>query len=92
MSFSQTLKDLAHKYTQEYEESEAKVRWIPIHLAQNSEEPSTLALMDLVVKKMQEDTLIMLTHHSAVFTSDFLNRIRMNTIQGWQVSLRDLSI
>lgn len=87
MSSLQTLKDLVNKFTEEYEESEAKVRWIPIHMAQNSEQPSTLALLDLVVKKMQEDTLIMLTHHSAVFTSDFLNRVRMNTIQGWQVSL-----
>ncbi|KAK4314086.1 hypothetical protein Pmani_014616 [Petrolisthes manimaculis] len=79
------LKDLARKLTQEYEETEAKVKWMPIHMDQHSQQPSTLALLDLVVKKIQKDALVMLTHHSAVFTSDFLNRIRMNTIQGWQV-------
>ncbi|KAG7166270.1 Chondroitin sulfate synthase 2-like [Homarus americanus] len=77
------LKDLALKYTREHHDAGSKVGWVSIHTV--SHRPSEFALVDLVVKKLQEDTLVLVTKHSSHISNDFLNRVRMNTILNWQV-------
>uniref|UniRef100_A0A0P4W3X9 Hexosyltransferase n=1 Tax=Scylla olivacea TaxID=85551 RepID=A0A0P4W3X9_SCYOL len=78
-----SLKDLALQYTQDHHEAGSKVGWSIVHTL--ASHPSELAIADLVLRKMQEDTLVLVTRHSAHITTDFLNRVRMNTILNWQV-------
>ena len=80
---TQSLKDLALQYTQEHHEAGSKVGWSIVHTL--ASRPSELAIADLVLRKLQEDTLVLVTRHSAHITTDFLNRVRMNTILNWQV-------
>lgn len=77
------LKDLALKYTREHHDAGSKVGWITIHTL--GYQPSEFAVFDLVVKKLQDDTLLLITRHSSHVSNDFLNRVRMNTILNWQV-------
>lgn len=77
------LKDLALKYTRKHHDSGSKIGWMTIHMLQ--QKPSDFAIMDLVMKKFQEETLILMTKHLAHLSNDFLNRVRMNTILNWQV-------
>lgn len=46
--------------------------------------PSLIAIMDVVVGKFPPDTLIFLTNVKVELSTEFLNRVRMNTIQNWQ--------
>lgn len=77
------LKDLALKYTREHHDAGSKVGWVSLHTV--GQRPSDFAIVDLVVKKFQDDTLILLTRHSSHISNDFLNRVRMNTVLNWQV-------
>ncbi|XP_071803278.1 chondroitin sulfate synthase 2-like [Asterias amurensis] len=47
--------------------------------------PSPIAIMDVVSKKFASDTLFLLTNANMEIAAEFLNRVRMNTISGWQV-------
>ncbi|XP_050729542.1 chondroitin sulfate synthase 2-like [Eriocheir sinensis] len=77
------LKDLALQYTQEHHKAGSKVGWSIVHTL--ADPPSELAVADLVLRKLSEETLVLVTRHSAHITTDFLNRVRMNTILNWQV-------
>ncbi|KAG1655204.1 Chondroitin sulfate synthase 2 [Nymphon striatum] len=46
---------------------------------------SQIAVMDLVSSRLTENSLVMYIHPEMIFRDDFLNRVRMNTIQGFQV-------
>ncbi|XP_018013658.1 chondroitin sulfate synthase 2 [Hyalella azteca] len=43
-----------------------------------------LVIMDQLVRKVASKTLVFLVPPAATFTAEVLNRVRMNTIQGWQ--------
>lgn len=45
----------------------------------------SIAATDLALRKIGLESLVMVVSNSAQFRADFLNRIRMNTIQGFQV-------
>jgi hypothetical protein len=45
----------------------------------------SLAMTDLALRKIGLESLVMICSNSMTFKSDFLNRVRMNTIQGFQV-------
>ncbi|XP_055617714.1 chondroitin sulfate synthase 2 [Toxorhynchites rutilus septentrionalis] len=45
----------------------------------------SFAATDLALRKIGLDSLVMICSSSATFRSDFLNRVRMNTIAGFQV-------
>lgn len=45
----------------------------------------SLAVADLALRKIGLETLVMIASNSANFRADYLNRVRMNTIQGFQV-------
>ncbi|XP_038047360.1 chondroitin sulfate glucuronyltransferase-like [Patiria miniata] len=47
--------------------------------------PSPIAIMDVVSKKFASDTLFLFTNANMEIAAEFLNRVRMNTIAGWQV-------
>jgi Chondroitin N-acetylgalactosaminyltransferase len=44
-----------------------------------------LAVTDLALRKIGLESLVMVCSNSMTFKADFLNRVRMNTIQGFQV-------
>ncbi|CAL4137218.1 unnamed protein product, partial [Meganyctiphanes norvegica] len=77
------IRDLALKLTREHHDAGSKVGWVTIHTS--GKIPSDFAVIDLVVKKVTPDTLMLFTHHSAFFNNDYLNRVRMNTVSNWQV-------
>lgn len=64
-------------------------RGIPERVAQASmfagEEVLSLAVADLALRKIGLETLVMMASNSMTFRADYLNRVRMNTIQGFQV-------
>lgn len=45
----------------------------------------SLAMTDLALRKIGLDSLILTASNSMTFRSDFLNRVRMNCIQGFQI-------
>ncbi|XP_059618028.1 chondroitin sulfate synthase 2 [Phlebotomus argentipes] len=45
----------------------------------------SLAVTDLALRKIGLDSLVMVASNSMTFKPDFLNRVRMNTIQGFQI-------
>lgn len=45
----------------------------------------SLAVSDLALRKIGLETLVMIASNSMTFRADYLNRVRMNTIQGFQV-------
>lgn len=45
----------------------------------------SLAATDLALRKIGLDSLVMVASNSIIFRPDFLNRVRMNTIQGFQI-------
>lgn len=45
----------------------------------------SFAVVDLALRKIGLESLVMLCSNAASFRPDFLNRVRMNTIQGFQV-------
>uniref|UniRef100_A0A7G3AFQ6 Hexosyltransferase n=1 Tax=Lutzomyia longipalpis TaxID=7200 RepID=A0A7G3AFQ6_LUTLO len=50
-----------------------------------NDEILSLAVTDLALRKIGLDSLVMVASNSMAFKPDFLNRVRMNTIQGFQV-------
>jgi len=56
------------------------IPWISI----KTEVPSQLKIMDIISKKFSDDALFFLASVASNMNSNFLNRCRMNTIQGWQ--------
>ncbi|XP_001923418.1 chondroitin sulfate synthase 2 [Danio rerio] len=58
-----------------------KVSWISI----KTESPGVLRILDIVSRKHPVETLFLLATVDTVFNSEFLNRCRMNAINGWQV-------
>lgn len=62
---------------------------IPERVVQSSmfagEDVLSLAVADLALRKIGLETLVMIASNSMNFRADYLNRVRMNTIQGFQV-------
>lgn len=49
------------------------------------EDVLSVAVADLALRKIGLETLVMFASNSMNFRADYLNRVRMNTIQGFQV-------
>ncbi|XP_076048148.1 chondroitin polymerizing factor [Oratosquilla oratoria] len=77
------LKNRAQESVQKLKDVDSKVSWVIIKTSKD--QISDFALVDLVVKKFPIDTLVYMTSLTAHVTNDFLNRVRMNTILGWQI-------
>lgn len=86
------IKDKALSLSKDFRRENNKVTWLSIKLPRNSNRYThfhdyliNFAILDLAVKKFSSDSLIFFTSPYTEFFNDFLNRIRMNTIQGYQV-------
>jgi len=76
-------KDLLQQYETRYRNDKGDAKLIP-WISIKTEVPSQLKIMDIISKKFTDDTLFFLASVASNMNSNFLNRCRMNTIQGWQ--------
>jgi len=74
------LKSMVNYYENKYSNG-AKLSYISLHPHFTSQ----FTIMDKVKEKMLPSTLILLGSAGMELSAEFLNRVRMNTIQGWQV-------
>nr|CAD7611177.1 unnamed protein product [Timema genevievae] len=85
------VKQMALSLSDQYKKYGNKIAWVSIKLSINSnygvKEHSLMdfAVVDLVIKKLSPDSLIMMCQTNMEFRQDYLNRVRMNTILHWQV-------
>lgn len=95
-----SLKNLALSLTETYKSDGSKIAWVSVRLPETvkldpkemllnsvygKRELLSLAVTDLALRKIGLDSLVMLMPNSARFYPDFLNRVRMNTIQSFQI-------
>lgn len=86
------LKDKALSLSKDFRRDNNKITWLSIKLPKNSfrynhlhEYLLNFAILDLALKKFSSESLIFFTSSNSEMYNDFLNRVRMNTIQGYQV-------
>ncbi|KAH7965954.1 hypothetical protein HPB49_012285 [Dermacentor silvarum] len=80
-----SIEDL--KTSNRFRKSNAKLATISIRIPEDRRVPSDFALIDLVVRKLPQDSLILLCQTGMEIRTDYLNRVRMNTVSGVQVFL-----
>lgn len=94
-----SLKKSTLELTEKYKNDGTKIAWLSIRLPElqvdkkenllntvyDRHEILSLAITDLALPKIGLDGLVLIMQNSAKFSPDFLNRVRMNTIQGYQV-------
>ncbi|XP_050418344.1 chondroitin sulfate synthase 2 [Patella vulgata] len=76
------LKSLVAYYERKYQNG-GKVSWVS--LTHQEAYISDLYIIDEVVSRFQPESLILLSSVGMELAPDYFNRVRMNTIQGWQV-------
>jgi len=74
------LKSMVNYYENKYSNG-AKLSYVSLH----PNFASQFTILDKVAAKMQANTLTLLGSVDMELNAEFLNRVRMNTIQGWQV-------
>ncbi|XP_015597570.1 chondroitin sulfate synthase 2 [Cephus cinctus] len=84
------IKQLALILTEKYKKDQSKVSWLSIRLptaftAIELDPMLRIAIADLSVKKFTAESLILFTDPGIDLRSDYLNRVRMNTISQWQI-------
>lgn len=84
----EALKREALDLSDKYKESGGKVEWLSIRMPVPVESVSKSALrtaaLELGLNRFTRDTLVLWAVPDMEFSADFLNRVRMNTIQGRQ--------
>ncbi|KAG8229514.1 hypothetical protein J437_LFUL004920 [Ladona fulva] len=61
------------------------IAWVSLKSPSAGVQVPEFAIIDMAVKKVNQDSLMLYTRPNAIFHLDFMNRVRMNTILGWQV-------
>lgn len=69
----------------EFATDESKVDRVTLNSIYGDNEVLSLAITDLALRKIGLESLVMIASNSMQIRADFLNRVRMNTIQGFQV-------
>ncbi|XP_033111131.1 chondroitin sulfate synthase 2-like [Anneissia japonica] len=73
------IKQLVSHYVKKYQGS--RISWISV----KTTIPSPIAIMDVISGKHPPDTLFFLSTVNAELSQEYLNRVRMNSILGYQV-------
>ena len=84
---NKTLKELSKKYSSLIKTSSRMV-FSELNITQhlyNSESYRLLTVVDYISKKLTADSLILVVSPCAEMQAEFLNRVRLNTVQGHQV-------
>ncbi|KAG8035704.1 hypothetical protein G9C98_001132 [Cotesia typhae] len=73
--------------TEKYNKSKdlSKIIWLSIQLPEVDDPRVSIAITDLIIKKFSPESLILFVQTQMELTTDYLNRIRMNTINQWQI-------
>lgn len=86
------IKEIAVRLSNKYKSEDTKIAWVSIRLPQSEDfidlanyGSLNFALIDLALKKIGLDSLILIVDAYSEFTYDFLNRVRMNTIGNFQI-------
>lgn len=88
------IKNFATKTSNKHRNDDIKLAWVSIRLPTPQKQKTYLiteypslnfAVVDLALKKIGLDSLILVLDPHVNITGDFLNRIRMNTIQNFQI-------
>lgn len=83
------IKVEAGQLQNKYKFSSAKIAWISITSANENQIPSELAYIDIVMRKISfsfdANLLFLHCRVNMLLSFDFLNRVRLNTINGYQV-------
>ncbi|XP_065565321.1 chondroitin sulfate synthase 2-like [Artemia franciscana] len=79
----QQVKELASQYSAQYKKDGPKIAIQSLKIGRDI--PDALAILDIAIKKLNPDSLVLLCSLNMEIYSDFLNRVRMNTIAGMQV-------
>lgn len=84
------LKQQALVLTKTFQRDDNRVAWVSIKLPlanQPAVQEALLdfAVLDLALKKFAPDALVLFARPSMDIRMDYLNRVRMNTILGWQI-------
>ncbi|XP_060532804.1 chondroitin sulfate glucuronyltransferase [Cylas formicarius] len=86
------IKDFATKTTAKYKTEDIKIGWVSIRLPDaaggvflENHGALNFALIDLALKKIGLDSLVLILDVYSNVTIDFLNRVRMNTIENYQI-------
>ncbi|XP_015920966.1 chondroitin sulfate synthase 2 [Parasteatoda tepidariorum] len=77
------LKDMVSSYVNKYRSNGAKIAWFSVKTI--GKMPPYFALVDLVSRKLSSDSLMLLCHIGMEIHTDYINRVRMNTILKTQV-------
>ncbi|XP_076348621.1 chondroitin polymerizing factor [Tachypleus tridentatus] len=77
------LKSLISFYNNRYRAGGAKIGWLSVKT--DNREPPDFAVIDLVCRKLTPESIVLLGSLKMEIRTDFLNRVRMNTILGFQV-------
>ena len=75
------IKSTVAFYENKYHNS-SHVTWTAVRISSN---PSLFAVMDAVSRRLSPESLIVCCTVGMELSIEFLNRVRMNTISGWQV-------
>ena len=84
------VKQRALALTEKYKKDQSKVTWLSVRLPTASSairiDPLLkIAIADLVTKKFIPESLLLFADARMDIKSEYLNRIRMNTISQWQI-------
>ncbi|CAH0548750.1 unnamed protein product [Brassicogethes aeneus] len=86
------VKNIVTKTSNKYKNDDAKIAWVSVRLPESkkpiyTEEYKSLnfAIVDLALKKIGLESLTLVLDVYCNITVDFLNRVRMNTIQNFQI-------
>lgn len=77
------LKTLVNTYTTKYRSTGAKIAWLSVRTF--GKRPPDFAILDLVSRKLSADSMILMCQVGMEIHSEYLNRVRMNTIIRTQV-------
>lgn len=86
------IKNFAIKTSNKYKHEDMKIAWVSIRLPSWSKmvqisdfKALDFAIVDLALKKIGLDSLVLVLDSHTNITNEFLNRVRMNTIANFQI-------
>ncbi|KYB26915.1 chondroitin sulfate synthase 2 [Tribolium castaneum] len=82
------VKTYATKVTSKYKNEDVKIAWVSVRLPWPTATDSKVmgfAVVDLALRKIGPESLVLVLDPYTNISSDFLNRVRMNTIANFQI-------
>ena len=84
MFFFQDLKNAMTSYSSKYYSKQSRASWKPIV---STEDPTPIEIADMALRRLEKSSLVFMTQSKAFVDTNIINKVRLNTVEGWQVSL-----